>query len=301
MSERGIIASVRTLIWAIIGVLHMSLQTAIAAPADKQLKTHKQLQQKLALVERMLFQSPLGEQATKLPSELPPPVYEAWLAASQAFERALAAMKNQNNNDADDLLNTALAHYRQASALKRQTSLPQKDFSLLLADIKARIQSYRESLDLIAQEKDTRQPQRMTQKEIDQTLVSAQSFAHQGDLEQAVQVLQALQTRLERELVMARSGETLVSSIEFDSPLDAFEYELKKNKSNEKLLKLLLTKQSISKDKRVLVMNYLEESREASASAIQYRQQGDIDTALQKLENASAIQIRAIRLLGVKM
>lgn len=299
MSERGKMAGGCVLTWAITGALHWGPQ--IATATEGQYSSEGQLQQKLTLVERMLFESPLGEQAKKLPSELPPPAYEAWLAASQAFERALAAMKNQNNNDADDLLNTALAHYRQASALKRQTSLPQKDFSLLLADIKARIQSYRESLDLIAQEKDTRQPQRMTQKEIDQTLVSAQSFALQGDLEQAVQVLQALQTGLERELVMARSGETLVSSIEFDSPLDAFEYELKKNKSNEKLLKLLLTRQSISKDKRVLVMNYLEESREASASAIQYRQQGDIDTALQKLENASAIQIRAIRLLGVKM
>ena len=299
MSERSKMAGSYVLIWAITGALHAGPQ--IATATEGQYNSERQLQQKLALVERMLFESPLGEQATRLPSELPPPAYEAWLAANQAFERALAAMKNRNNNDADSLLNTALAHYRQASALRRQTSLPQKDFSLLLADIKARIQSYRESLDLITQEKDTRQPQRMTQKEIDQTLVSAQNFAQQGDLEQAVRVLQSLQTVLERELVMARSGETLVSSIEFDSPLDAFEYELKKNKSNEKLLKLLLNKQSISKDKRVLVMNYLEESREAGASAIQYREQGDIDMALQKLENATAIQIHAIRLLGVKM
>ena len=299
MSERGKMAGGCVLIWAITGALHAGPQ--IATATEGQYSSERQLQQKLALVERMLFESPLGEQATRLPSELPPPAYEAWLAASQAFERALAAMKNQNNNEADSLLNTALAHYRQASALKRQTSLPQKDFSLLLADIKARIQSYRESLDLIAQEKDTRQPQRMTQKEIDQTLVSAQNFAQQGDLEQAVRVLQSLQTALERELVMVRSGETLVSSIEFDNPQDAFEYELKKNKSNEKLLKLLLNKQSISKDKRVLVMNYLEQSREAGASAIEYREHGDIDTALQKLENATAIQIRAIRLLGVKM
>jgi len=299
MSERSKMAGSYVLIWAITGALHAGPQ--IATATEGQYNSERQLQQKLALVERMLFESPLGEQATRLPSELPPPAYEAWLAANQAFERALAAMKNRNNNDADSLLNTALAHYRQASALRRQTSLPQKDFSLLLADIKARIQSYRESLDLIAQEKDMRQPQRMTQNEIDQTLVIAQSFEQQGDLEQAVQVLQALQTGLERELVMVRSGETLVSSIEFDNPQDAFEYELKKNKSNEKLLKLLLNKQPISKDKRVLVMNYLEQSREAGASAIEYREHGDIDTALQKLENATAIQIRAIRLLGVKM
>jgi len=299
MSERSKMAGSYVLIWAITGALHAGPQ--IATATEGQYNSERQLQQKLALVERMLFESPLGEQATRLPSELPPPAYEAWLAANQAFERALAAMKNRNNNDADSLLNTALAHYRQASALRRQTSLPQKDFSLLLADIKARIQSYRESLDLIAQEKDMRQPQRMTQNEIDQTLVIAQSFEQQGDLEQAVQVLQALQTGLERELVIVRSGETLVSSIEFDNPQDAFEYELKKNKSNEKLLKLLLNKQPISKDKRVLVMNYLEQSREAGASAIEYREHGDIDTALQKLENATAIQIRAIRLLGVKM
>lgn len=291
----------RALMWVVTGIFAMSLQVIVAAPAEKQVKSKNQLQQKLTLVERMLFQSPLGEQASKALSDLPPPVYEAWLEASQAFELAMAELKNHNNDAADKSLNTALAHYRQASLLNRQSSRPQMDYSVLAKDIKERIQSYRESLDRISQEKAAQPSQSLGQIEIDELIASAENFERQGDVEQAVRILQSLQSTLENELMTVRSGETLVSSIVFESLDDAFEYEVKKSESNETLLELLLNNKSISKDNRLLVKNDLQESRDARSRAIRHHEQGDIKLAVQILEKATAIQTRAIRLFGVKM
>jgi len=101
--------------------------------------------------------------------------------------------------------------------------------------------------------------------------------------------------------VLARSGETLVSSIEFTSLEEAFEYEIKKNRSNEQLLELLSDSNIMSDDKRQLVDNYLQDSRDASAEAMRLRDSGDIEAALQALESATAAQTRVLRLFGVNM
>jgi len=291
-------------IWAMTGLLHVNVLNLVAAEpnaAMKQPKSQKQVEQKLALVERMLFQSPLGEQAVKSPADLDPAVYEAWLSAGLAFELAVEALERQNRENADESLDSALAHYRQASALNRQSSRPQQDFSQQLLDLKSRVQGYRDSLDRIAREKDVSLSGRVSRGQINEAMATAERFEQQGQPEKAVQVLQSLQSALESELVLARSGETLVSSVEFASPKEAFEYEIKINRSNEQLLELLSSSNAMSDGKRQLIDNYLQESRDASKKAMRLRDSGDIEAALQALEFATAAQIRALRLFGVNM
>jgi len=293
-----------TFIWAMTGLLHvnvMSLQAAEPAAAGKQPKSQKQVDQKLALVERMLFQSPLGEQAAKSPTDLDPAAYKAWLSAGLAFELAVEALERQNRANADESLDSALAYYREASALNRKANRPQQDFSQRLLDLKSRVQGYRDSLDRIAKEKNVSLSDRVSREQINQAMATAELFEQQGEPEKAVQVLQSLQTALESELVLARSGETLVSSVEFDSPEEAFAYEIKKNRSNEQLLGLLSSSNTMSEGKRQLIENYLQESRDASANAMRLRDKGDIEAALQALESATTAQTLALRMFGVNM
>jgi len=164
------------------GLLHvnvLSLQAAEPAAA-KQSKSQKQVEQKLALVARMLFQSPLGEKATRSPDDLEPAVYEAWLSAGLAFELAVEALERQNRDNADESLDSALAYFREASALNRKTSQPQQDFSQRLADLKSRVQGYHESLNRITKEKNVALSDRVSREQINEAITTAERFEQQG-------------------------------------------------------------------------------------------------------------------------
>lgn len=300
MTERDDKFAGRAFIWAMTGLLYVNVMNVQAADLA-QFRDQKQLEQKLALVERILFRSPLGERAEKTPTDLDPAAYEAWLAAGLAFELAVEALERKNHNNADESLNLALAHFREASSLNRKDGQQKHDYSALLKDLKSRIDGYQDSLERIAREKNVALTERLSREKIKQALTTAEHYEHDGDTERAIKVLQSLQSALESELVLARSGETLVSSVEFSSTQDAFDYEIRKSRSNEQLLELIFSNNKLSEDKRQLVDTYLKESRDASVQAKHLHDKGDLDSALRALESATAAQTRALRLLGVNM
>jgi microcompartment protein CcmL/EutN len=292
----------RAYILAVAGLLQanvLGLWPLDIAAREKAPRTQKQLEQKLALVERVLFRSPLGEAAANGPDRLDADVYEAWVAAGLAFELAVEAMERENRDSADESLDSALAYYRKAAALNRQTSSAQRDYSHELDVVKGRVHGYVESLERIHSEKGTTPSGSAGRWKIDEAMAAAQRYEDEGEPVKALQVLTALQLALEGELVSARSGETLVSSVVFENPDEAFEYEIRRSSSNEKLLELLFSNEAVSEDRRKLAHSYLEESRKASERAMTIREQGDVEEALQALEAATAAQTRALRLLGV--
>jgi len=294
----------RAFIWAMTGLLHMNvmnLQADGEAGNGKQGKNQRQLQQKLALVERMLYQSPLGEAAMKDPSGMEPAVYKAWSGAKLSFELAVDSLEKQNGGNASASLNSALAFYREASALNREAKKAEVDFPALLSDLKNRVEGYRESLNRIAEEKNIPVADRLGNIEVDEALATVKGYEEQGEIEKAVQVLQSLQAAMESELVLIRSGETLVSIVEFENLEEAFEFEIRKNESNEKLLELLFRNNTLSDGKRQLISQYLQESRDANVRAIQFRQQGKLEAALMTLESGTEAQTRALKLFGVNM
>jgi hypothetical protein len=302
MSEARQKSAGRAYILAVAGLLHanlLGLWPLDVAAREKEPRTQKQLEQKRALVERVLFRSPLGEAAALGPGRLEPDVYQAWLAAGLAFELAVEAMERDNRHSADESLDSALAYYREAAALNRQASSQQRDYSRELIEVKGRVQGYVESLERIHSEKGTTLSGSESRRKIDEAMAAAQRYEDEGEPDRALQVLTALQLALEGELVSVRSGETLVSSVVFESLEEAFEYEIRRSRSNEELLELLFSNEAIAEDRRKLAHGYLEESRKAGERAMTIREQGDVEQALQALEAATAAQTRALRLLGV--
>jgi len=294
----------RAVIWAVTGLLQINLLNLQAAGESAGVKlkgSERNLEQKLALIERVLYQSPLGKQAANNPSELDPAIYETWLSARLAFELAVEALKEQNGENAIQSLDSALSLYREASAMNRRASKADVDFNARLADLKSRVQSYRDSLDRIAQEKNIRVADGLEKNKFDEALATAERHEKQGDMEKAVQVLQVLQSNLESELIVARRGETLVSSVEFTSLEEAYEYEIKKYASKEQLLELLSGNNMLSDGSRLLVARYLREIRDASARAMQKSKEGNFEAALQALESGAAAQTNALSLFGINM
>ena len=304
MSKTGNNPSERVLIWAMAGLLQMNvanLQASEESGAGKQGKNQRQLEQKLALVERMLYQSPLGEQATNRPSKLDPAVYEVWLAARLAFDLAVESLEKRHGEDANMSLNSALTFYRKASALNRQAATPEVDFTALISELRSRVNGYRESLERILEEKNIQVSDSLSKNEIDTAIAAAEAYEKQGAADRAVEVLQTLQAAMESELVRIRSGETLMSGVEFKTIEEAFEYELRNNRSNEQLLELLSRNKTLSDSKQHRISQYLRESHEAGEKAMRYREEGNMEAALQALESGTVAQTQALRLFGVSI
>lgn len=304
MQSYHLIAPGRTFIWAVTGLLQMNILCLAAAEvtsAGQQEKNQRMLQQKMALVERMLYQSPLGEQVARQPSELSPAVRDAWESARQAFAMAVESLANKRDKSADEALDSALSFYRAAAVLNRGVKVENVDFASMLSVSKVRIGGYRQAMGRIAKEKHTEVSARVDDQMVKEVLVKAETLVKQGDTEAAFRVLQAFQSVMEEELVLMRSGETLITKLEFDTPEDALEYEMNKSSSNERLLELLTRNHPLSESKNMLLSQYLQQSREASSKAMQYREAGDTEAALRTLESGTDAQTKALKIFGVNL
>lgn len=299
MRRSLIIVPAVTFIWVVGGMLQLSVRSLSADDAPS--REQQMLEQKVALVERVLYQSPLGKQAKKQPSPLSAEARLAWESACREFDQAVESMQKNDDKKAHGKLDTALFFYRRASAINRGADQQNEQLKTLLPKLKDRIKGYLTSLDAITQEKGISMSQWMDEHEIIETIAAAESLQKHGDNKGAVKLLKTLQTTMEHELVRLRTGETVISRMEFETAEDALDYELQRNASNAKLLELLLGKNSLSENNQRVVSQYLEQSDVARTKAKQFRAVGELKSALQSIESSTKLQIKALKFFGVNI
>lgn len=255
----------------------------------------------MVLVERMLFQSPLGEQAEKQPAVLSEKTVQVLNTARQAYAKAVASLEENRDESAHDQLDSALTLYRQASALHRGVGKQNKKLARALPELRSRIAGYQDSLVMISTEKNISTAARVDPQKVMETLTAAATLEGNDDLQAAVQLLQALQTSLEVELVRIRNGETVVTRVALNNAEDNLNYEMQKYASNEKLLELLSARVSLGENKKQILSRYLRQSSESETRAMQFRIEGNLEAALKALESSTELQIKALKMFGINL
>ncbi len=125
-------------------------------------------------------------------------------------------------------------------------------------------------------------------------------LAGQGDLVQARQLLDQSLVEIKTAIGSLRENETLVRSLNFATKKEEYDYEADRFDTYQMLLQMLvLPKPTLTSSQRIKIEQWTELARKQRSEAEKQAEQGLHKEAVETLEGAAKILLKAIRLGGV--
>lgn len=222
-------------------------------------------------------------------------------SAMTFFNHAKQAAENGDAAQAESLLGEAAKIMFTATRMvKKDESFVQKDlrdFDTRLASIDALCDAY----DNIRKEKglgpaESSELYPFVQKR----LSDAKMLKQQNRLKEGRKILDEAYVAAKVAIEHLRGGETLVRSLNFETPEDEYHYEVDRNDTHRMLVEVLL-KEKISNSDSVknMVGKFMVKATELRAKADGQASDGEYDAAITTLEHSTKEIVRAIRSAGI--
>ena len=256
-----------------------------------------QIEQKLALTRSYLE----SETASSI-SESGNNAARSFLdTARQYFEQATEALHQGRLLAAQDKVNLSLqsftaagtANLKQAAALEHQRH---KNRST-----RAEIDAYLQSLAVVSAEKDSAIPDLLDEARLSDLLDSAEQADSVGDHASAANSLRDARQLVIDALIKTRNNETVVYTVEFDTPADEFRYEQERFREYTALADKMIDSAEIE-TWRVMKFEHLKSSGERLRNeALALFDEGDYDAAIVRIEIAVKQLVQGLQVLGVAL
>ena len=127
----------------------------------------------------------------------------------------------------------------------------------------------------------------------------AKSLAAKGDYAKANAKLEQAQAIVTKAIHTMLDSKTLVYDLEFDSPADEFEYELKRFTGYEELIPVAVEMKKPAAGALSLMDSFLEKARKRRDEAKAKAAEGDYASAIAMMQQATKTVRRALRMVGV--
>jgi len=128
----------------------------------------------------------------------------------------------------------------------------------------------------------------------------SEKLAASNRLPEAISVAEEANRLVVETIAKLRSGETVVVSLSFDSPMDEFAYEQRRFESNEVMVGMLLDEGRASDpQQRKLIEGLNSEGRRLREQAEQNARIGKYAEAVRSMEAANAQMVKAMQNMGV--
>ncbi|WP_426417189.1 hypothetical protein [Aestuariirhabdus sp. LZHN29] len=135
-------------------------------------------------------------------------------------------------------------------------------------------------------------------QQVQDRLDLAQQQRAAGESVQAQETLQGAYTSLVNFISEIKDKQTVVHSLNFDTPKDEYEYELRRLKSYQALLQMTRSSgKSTSSDGKI--SEYLKLAEQQREQAQNFANKGQMEQAINSLEGAAKEMSRALRTAGV--
>lgn len=128
---------------------------------------------------------------------------------------------------------------------------------------------------------------------------SARSLAAKGDYAKANAKLEQAQAIVTQGLHKMLDSKTLVYELKFDSPLDEYEYELKRFTGYEELVPVAVEMKKPAAGALKLMDSFLDKARKRRDEAKIKAREGDYGAAIGMMQQATKTVRRALRMVGV--
>lgn len=227
-------------------------------------------------------------------------------AAIGALERARAlvgqAQKDVESNDfkaAEEKLNDALrlvnTETRRLSQHRVTEEHLQTAYDKRLHSVRAFLKAY----ERVAQEKGSSSIAARQEEMLTRIIAEAENNARAGKLADAKAALDKAYHITKTQLREMRGGDTLVRTLNFETPKDEYAYEVDRNDSHKMLLKIAIGEQKPGAKTVELIEKLRAKAMDLRAVAENRAKDGDYKAAVQSLEASTQELLKAIRLSGL--
>jgi len=248
-------------------------------------KQKEMLNQKFALLDSMLNRSSSTNKILTGDNE------EAKELVAQTKMRVVEAHSNFDAGDLDGAeqgINDALKLFYSAKATARKSQ------SSTMVQ-RSRYQELLQAIELLRELNDSPLP-----PDTVDLLSQARQHTQRDDYRQANKLLSRAYELLSADTAKAFDMKTVVYSLEFATPREEYEYELRRHDSSKKLISFMRERNNREGLDQILE-RYLQAARDLEDSAHIEAQRGDYPQAIQSMEKAGSEMQRALRVLGARL
>lgn len=256
---------------------------AMASPGPDTPRDRELIAQKISLLDNLLARTKASERYSAPDNE------QARALVAEAEELAGIARENLKKGDLEVVvqgIDEAFQRVFNASRMCRQET-----GSTLVEQM--RYQELLEGIDSLRPGANSG-----TDPETERLIGEARGRAEQDDYAGATKLLGQAYEKVASAVALSRDNETVVYSLDFATPRDEYEYEVRRYGGNRMIIDLLLEKHPGSTV--ALVKSFVAKAEEMRASAESKAEAGKFEEAVRDMETAGQHQQRALGLLGIQ-
>jgi hypothetical protein len=254
------------------------------------------LSQEELLVSTLLTRS---SAAKTVQSSDNPRVLSLYAQANSDYQAALQAGRAGDAIHQAQLFRNAKRIFFQAVRLNTDNHLQQKvdnsNYQKRLESTKTLLTALRR----IAKEKKASKDYVEVLDRIEEQLLQAQKSFAAGNPRKAREILDLAFVTVKESIIKFRNGDTLIRSLNFASPEEEYRYELDRNETHKLLFTMLSSNKNSTLFASPRIQHYLDDAANLRRQAEQHAQSAQYKTAIELLEKATQLIIRAIRAAGI--
>jgi hypothetical protein len=221
-------------------------------------------------------------------------------SATGAWQRAVQALESGQlrvaGRDAERGLADMADATRRVKDAGRERRLARERYDRLRKRVLSFSEAYRR---VLAEKPDAPATGWLDQSEVSRLLEEAGALAGEGEHASANRRLEQAANAVESALSEARHRETLLHELTFTTPEEEYSYELQRNDSYALLVDMLGTKRQQTDTGLQYLQRMLGENETLRKDASELYERGQVDAAIQALEEATRQLARTLRASGL--
>ena len=215
------------------------------------------------------------------------------------YESARENLNDGNDAAAIDLLSESAKLMFQAIKLSTPTSMIEEK---IIVDFKQRRESVialKDAFNRISDENNEEESKGKVNKQLNQLVGQADRLLNNGEVPQARIEIDKAYHLVKVSIEAIRSGQTLVRSLQFESPEEEYLYEIDRNDTHSMLVGLLTDGKQQSVSTKNNIVKFVEEANILRRQAESYAEGNAFEQAIEILEQSTRQLVRAIRSAGI--
>lgn len=280
------------LVLATVLLLPVSIKAAVE-PSPRE-ATKSQVESTLKFVSSMLTTSSVAQSIRK--SNFPPAMaylMESGKLHTQAQDKFAANNYSEASKLLDESIRLILEAGRLAVIANGKDEKLKNDFEARLRSIKSLL----EAEERISTEKERDDIHSKLQEQVTPLLKEAEDLAAQNNYRDGRNALDQAYLLVKISIEQMRSGDTLIRELKFETAEEEYNYELDRNDTYRMLLDMILAENE-DLDKNPRVKRMIDKSVSLRQLAEKQAAEGDFETGIKTLENATRSIIHALRNAG---
>ena len=277
--------------------LLLLLSTAAGAASEEDSSLRAGIEQRIALTRNYLE----SETAAKIAASENPQARRLLEKSRELLEQASAALREGKLLAAQDKVNLSLQSFTAAGSANLRKAPDPAAVQRELSSLRTEIDSYLQAFTAALAEKGPSMAGLLDRQYLDGLLANAEQAQSIEDYANARAALTRAKQTVVDALIKIRHNETVVYSVEFQTPADEFRYENDRYREYAELGQKLLDSGELE-DSRTRMYEQLKKSGDSLAGeAAELAGAGDYQSAIERMETAVKKLVQGLRLLGVPL